>query len=62
MKNDELKKLKKDDFSDAMSIIRYINCVHEHDENYAKYEKTVNELLSLSKKNLNEAVTNVLKK
>ena len=61
MKNGGLEKLKKGDFSGAMSIIRYINCVHGHGGNYAEYEKTANGLLSLPKESLDEAVANVLK-
>lgn len=61
MKNGGLEKLKKGDFSGAMSVIRYINCVHGHGGNYAEYEKTANGLLSLPKESLDEAVVNVLK-
>ena len=61
MKNDGLEKLKTGDFSGAMSIIRYINCVHGHGGNYAEHEKTANGLLSLPKESLDEAVANVLK-
>ena len=61
MKNGGLEKLKKGDFSGAMSIIRYINCVHGHGGNYSEYEKTANGLLSLPKESLDEAVANVLK-
>ena len=35
------------DLSGAMLLIRYINCVEGYGGNFAQYEKTSNELLSL---------------
>ncbi|KAL9042583.1 MAG: hypothetical protein Q9214_003734, partial [Letrouitia sp. 1 TL-2023] len=60
MKNLGLEKMSKGDFSGAMSLIRYINCVHGHGGNYAEYESTANELLSLPKESLDDAVAKVL--
>jgi hypothetical protein len=49
-----LDKMSKGDFSGAMLLIRYINCVEGHGGNYAKYEKTANKLLSLPNESLDD--------
>lgn len=54
-------KMSKGDFSGAMSLIRYINCVDGHGGNYAEYQETANELLSLPKQTLDEALAEILK-
>lgn len=56
-----LDKMAKGDFSGAMALIRYINCVDGHGGNYALYEQTDNELLSLPNQSLDEAIEEVLK-
>ena len=61
MKKTGLEKMSKGDLSGAMSLIRYINCVHGHGGNYAEYEATANTLLSLPKESLDAAVARVLK-
>lgn len=60
MKKAGLEKLSKGDFSGAMSLIRYINCVTGHGGNYAEYETTANNLLSLPKESLDEAVAKII--
>jgi len=55
-----LEKMSKGDFSGAMSLIRYINCVHGHGGNFAEYEESANRLLSLPEQSLDEAVTELL--
>jgi hypothetical protein len=42
-----LEKMSKGDFSGAISLIRYMNCVDGHGGNYILYEESANELLSL---------------
>ena len=54
-------KMAKGDFSGAMSLIRYINCVPGHGGNYMEYQESANELLSLPKQTLDEVVVEVLK-
>ena len=54
-------KMAQGDFSGAMSLIRYINCVDGHGGNYALYEETANELLSLPKQTLDEVIEDILK-
>ena len=54
-------KISQGDFSGAMSLIRYINCVDGHGGNYAEYRETANELLSLPKQTLDEALAKVVK-
>lgn len=56
-----MEKMSKGDFSGAMSLIRYINCVDGHGGNYIEYEESANELLSLPKQTLDEALAEVLK-
>ena len=41
------RKVANGDLSGAMLLIRYINCVEGYGGNFAQYEKTSNELLSL---------------
>lgn len=60
MKNSGLEKMSRGDFSGAMSLIRYINCVTGHGGNYAEYETTANKLLSLPKETLDEAVAKII--
>ncbi|KAE9365829.1 isoflavone reductase family protein-like protein [Stipitochalara longipes BDJ] len=48
------------DFSGAMLLIRYINCIEGHGGNFAQYEKTSNELLSLPKDNLDDVVAQIV--
>ncbi len=54
-------KMAKGDFSGAMSLIRYINCVDGHGGNYINYVESADELLSLPKQTLDEALAEVLK-
>lgn len=56
-----MEKMAKGDFSGAMLLIRYINCVDGHGGNYALYEGTANELLSLPKQTLDEVVAGIVK-
>jgi len=56
-----LEKMSKGDFSGAMELIRYINCVDGHGGNYALYEESANELLSLPKEILDEVVEEIVK-
>ena len=53
-------KMSRGDFSGAMLLIRYINCVHGHGGNYAEYEETANALLSLPKETLDASVAELL--
>ena len=55
-----VEKMSKGDFSGAMSLIRYINCVDGHGGNYAEYEESANTLLSLPSQTLDEALKEVL--
>lgn len=54
-------KMSKGDFSGAMSLIRYINCVDGHGGNYIEYRKSANGLLSLPKQTLDEVMAEILK-
>lgn len=56
-----MEKMANGDFSGAMSLIRYINCVDGHGGNYAEYEESANQLLSLPKQSLDDAVAELLK-
>ena len=56
-----LEKMSKGDFSGAMSLIRYINCVDGHGGNYIQYRKSADNLLSLPKQTLDEVVAEILK-
>jgi hypothetical protein len=56
-----LEKISKGEFSGAMLLVRYINCVDGHGGNYAQYENTANQLLSLPKENLDEVVAQIVK-
>lgn len=62
MKKMGLEKLSKGDFSGAMSLIRYINCVHGHGGNYAEYRSTANKLLGLPQQTLDEVVEQIVSK
>jgi len=62
MKRVGLEKISKGDFSGAMLLIRYINCVHGHGGNYAEYESTANGLLGLPTETLDEEVKNIVSK
>ncbi len=61
MKNEGLEKLSKGDFSGAMSLIRYINCVDGHGGNFIEYEESADQLLSLPKQTLDEVVAGIVK-
>ena len=61
LKRTGMEKMAKGDFSGAMSLIRYINCVHGHGGNYIEYQPSANELLSLPKQTLDEAVAEIVK-
>lgn len=61
-KKEGLEKMARGDFSGAMSLIRYINCVQGHGGNYIDYEQSANELLLLPKQTLDEVVVEVLKR
>jgi len=54
-------KMSKGDFSGAMLLIRYINCVDGHGGNYMTYKEGANELLSLPKQNLDDVLAEILK-
>ena len=56
-----MEKMSKGDYSGAMSLIRYINCVHGHGGNYMEYRQGANELLSLPTQTLDNAIAEVLK-
>ena len=56
-----LEKMSKGDFSGAVSLLQYINCVDGHGADYLRYEESADQLLSLPKQNLDDAVTEVLK-
>jgi hypothetical protein len=56
-----MEKMATGDFSGAMLLIRYINCVEGHGGNFAQYEKTANKLLSLPKENLDKVVAQIVK-
>ena len=60
-KEEGLEKVARGDFSGAMSLIRYINCVQGHGGNYMDYKQSANELLLLPKQTLDEVVVEVLK-
>ena len=60
-KKSGFEKMSKGDFSGAMSLIRYINCVSGHGGNYIEYQESANELLSLPKRTLDEVVAEILK-
>lgn len=60
-KKEGLEKMSNGDFSGAMSLIQYINSVHGHGGNFAEYEKTQNELLSLPKENIDDVLAGILK-
>ncbi len=53
-------KMAKGDFSGAMLLIRYINCVDGHGGNYINYVESADELLSLPKQTLDKALAEVL--
>ncbi|CAM1505889.1 Fc.00g115260.m01.CDS01 [Cosmosporella sp. VM-42] len=61
MKKQGLEKMSRGDFSGAMSLIRYINCVHGHGGNYSEYQPTANQLLSLPKQELDKVVAEIFK-
>ena len=56
-----LEKVAKGDYTGAMSLIRYINCVPGYGGNYLEYQQSANELLSLPKQALDEVVAEILK-
>lgn len=56
-----LEKMANGDFSGALSLIRYINCVHGHGGNFAEYEECANRLLELPEESLDEAVVELLR-
>jgi hypothetical protein len=56
-----MEKMAEGDFSGAMLLIRYINCVEGHGENFSRYEKTFNGLLSLPKEDLDDVVVKIVK-
>ena len=56
-----LEKLSKGDFSGAIALIRYINCVDGHGGNYAQHKDNADELLSLPKQTLDEVVADIVK-
>jgi len=60
-KNVGMEKVSSGDFSGAMLLIRYINCVEGHGGNFARYEKTSNALLSLPKEDLDAVVAEIVK-
>lgn len=55
-KEEGLEKMAKGDFAGAANLIRYINLTPGHGGNYMEYEEGANELLSLPKETLDEAV------
>jgi hypothetical protein len=55
-----LEKMARGDFSGAILLIRYINCVEGHGGNFAQYEKTANAELSLPKESLDDVVAKIL--
>jgi hypothetical protein len=54
-------KMSSGDFSGAMSLIRYINCVDGHGGNYIEYEESADELLSLPNQTLEEVLAEIVK-
>ena len=56
-----LEKLSKGDLSGGMLLIRYIVGVQGYGGDYALYEKTANELLSLPKESLDEETAKLVK-
>ncbi|KAM3069422.1 hypothetical protein ACMFMF_008639 [Clarireedia jacksonii] len=56
-----LKRLSEGDFEGAMILIRYINSIHGNGGNYAEYEETANDLLSVPKQNLDEVIASIAK-
>lgn len=56
-----MEKMATGDFSGAMLLIRYINCVEGHGGNFVQYEKTANKLLSSPKENLDKLVAQIVK-
>lgn len=56
-----LEKMANGDFSGALALIRYINCVHGHGGNFAEYEEGANRLLELPEESLDEAVVEILR-
>ncbi len=61
IKTERLEKLSGGDFSGAMSLIRYINCVDGHGGNYTEYKESANQLLSLPKQTLDEVMKGIVK-
>jgi len=55
-----MEKVAQGDFSGAMLLIRYMNCVEGHGGNFALYEKTSNGLLSLPKEDLDDDVVRIV--
>ena len=55
-----LEKMSTGDFSGAMTLIRYINCIQGHGGDYARYEQTANELLSLPKQTLDKEIAAIV--
>lgn len=55
-----LEKMGMGNFSGAMSLIRYINCVAGHGGDFMTYEKGAKALLELPKETLEEAIARVL--
>lgn len=56
-----LKKMARGDFSGALPLIRYINCVEGHGGNFAEYEESANGMLELPEEELDEAVRELLR-
>ena len=56
-----IEKMSKGDFSGAMALIRFINCVEGHGGNYADYQDSANADLSLPKVTLEEILENIVR-
>ena len=62
MKRSGLEKISKGDYSGAVSLIRYVTCVHGHGGNYAESQGTANGVLGLPKVTLDEEVRKLVSK
>jgi len=60
-KNEGFAKMASGDFSGAMSLIRYINTIEGHGGNYATYNESANESLSLPKLDLDKVIAGIVK-
>ena len=62
MKRSGLEKMSKGDHSGAVSLIRYVNCVHGYGGNFAESWGTANGLLGLPKMTLDDEVRKLVSK